>query len=133
MERPSLVPMRPEKEGAFDLRFDATVDHGTVAQGEIAADESIRDTTGRSGDTIHPAIRTGARTEQRKAQSPFGGQNERNETRSDETERTITITIGRIDVRAVHPPPPPVQSAPRRHTPSLTLDDYLKQHNGGGR
>lgn len=42
----------------------------------------------------------------------------------------IRVTIGRIEVRATTPPLPP---APRKRPqgPTLTLDDYLKQRNGG--
>lgn len=42
----------------------------------------------------------------------------------------IRVTIGRIEVRATTPPLPP---APRTRPPgpALTLDDYLKQRNGG--
>ena len=42
----------------------------------------------------------------------------------------IRVTIGRIEVRATTPPLP---AAPRTHPPgpALTLDDYLKQRNGG--
>ena len=42
----------------------------------------------------------------------------------------IRVTIGRIEVRATTPPLP---AAPRTHPPGpvLTLDDYLKQRNGG--
>ena len=45
---------------------------------------------------------------------------------------TIRVAIGRIEVRAVTPPParPPT---PARTPPSLSLDDYLKQRNGGQR
>ena len=45
------------------------------------------------------------------------------------------LTIGRIEVRAITPPPmPPAQgSTPARPGPELSLDDYLKQHNGGQR
>lgn len=46
---------------------------------------------------------------------------------------TIKVTIGRIDVRAVTPPAP-VSPAPvrvQRARPALSLDDYLKQRNGG--
>jgi len=44
----------------------------------------------------------------------------------------VRVTIGRIDVRAVMQGPP---SATRVSPPSprLSLDDYLKRHNGGGR
>jgi hypothetical protein len=48
----------------------------------------------------------------------------------------IRVTIGRIEVRAITPPPPrpPAQrSTPARPGPELSLDDYLKQHNGGQR
>lgn len=45
---------------------------------------------------------------------------------------TIRVAIGRIEVRAVTPPAarPPT---PARTGPSLSLDDYLKQRNGGQR
>jgi hypothetical protein len=47
----------------------------------------------------------------------------------------IRVTIGRIEVRAITPPPvPPAQrTTPARPGPELSLDDYLKQHNGGQR
>ena len=45
---------------------------------------------------------------------------------------TIRVAIGRIEVRAITPPPaPPTQrTAPARPGPALSLDDYLKQRNG---
>ncbi len=46
----------------------------------------------------------------------------------------IRVTIGRIEVRAVTPPPiapPAPRPAPR--PPSLSLDDYLKERRGGRR
>jgi hypothetical protein len=45
----------------------------------------------------------------------------------------IRVTIGRIEVRAITSPPPmpPAQrTMPTRPGPELSLDDYLKQHNG---
>ncbi len=47
------------------------------------------------------------------------------------TTSTVKVTIGRIEVRAVTPPqaPQPQTPPPRQH-PVLSLDDYLKQHNG---
>lgn len=44
----------------------------------------------------------------------------------------IRVTIGRIDVRAVPPPAPP-QQPPPPPAPGLSLDDYLKERNGGER
>jgi hypothetical protein len=47
---------------------------------------------------------------------------------------TIRVAIGRIEVRAITPPAPPAQQeTPARPGPLLSLDDYLKQRNGGQR
>jgi hypothetical protein len=62
----------------------------------------------------------------------------RHETRMSRIERmdahdseppAVHVTIGRVEVRTVPPasPPPPAPSAP---TPRLSLDEYLRQHNG---
>lgn len=45
---------------------------------------------------------------------------------------TIQVTIGRIEVRAITPPVAPAQS-PRTPSPTLSLNEYLKQRNGGQR
>jgi hypothetical protein len=46
---------------------------------------------------------------------------------------TIRVNIGRIEVRAIMPPPTPParREMPARSSPTLSLDDYLKQRNGG--
>ena len=41
----------------------------------------------------------------------------------------VRVTIGRIEVRAVTPPAPPAE-APAPPAPQLSLDEYLRQHNG---
>jgi len=48
---------------------------------------------------------------------------------------TIRVEIGRIDVRANTPPPAPAapREAPDRSSPSLSLEDYLKERSGGRR
>lgn len=48
---------------------------------------------------------------------------------------TIRVAIGRIEVRAITPPPAPParRELPVRSGPALSLDDYLKQRNGGQR
>ncbi len=45
----------------------------------------------------------------------------------------ISVTIGRIDVRAVAPPLPAARSRLARPAPALSLDDYLKRREGGNR
>lgn len=47
---------------------------------------------------------------------------------------TIRVTIGRIDVRAIMAPsPPPPRTELPKPGPDLTLDEYLRQRNGGRR
>ena len=46
---------------------------------------------------------------------------------------TIKITIGRVDVRAIMPAAPAPRPAPTRPSPALSLEDYLKQREGGRR
>jgi hypothetical protein len=44
--------------------------------------------------------------------------------------RPVYITIGRIEVRAIHPPPEPVRHRPAPAAPKISLEGYLKQRNG---
>jgi hypothetical protein len=44
-------------------------------------------------------------------------------------EKIIRVTIGRIEVHAAQPPPPPVET-PAPPAPQLSLDEFLRQHNG---
>jgi hypothetical protein len=47
---------------------------------------------------------------------------------------TIEITIGRVEVRAVHPPAPVARPQPAASTaPRLSLEEYLRNQNGGRR
>jgi hypothetical protein len=48
--------------------------------------------------------------------------------------RSVHITIGRIEVRAVHPPPEPVpRHRPAPAAPRISLEEYLKKRNGDRR
>lgn len=44
----------------------------------------------------------------------------------------IRVSIGRIEVRAVSPPPRNPQPPSSLSSPRMSLDDYLKQYDGGG-
>lgn len=45
--------------------------------------------------------------------------------------RTVNVTIGRVEVRAIPQAPEPAQPLPEsKPVPVLSLDDYLRQHNG---
>ena len=47
---------------------------------------------------------------------------------------TIEITIGRVEVRAVQPPAPaPRPKTTSPHAPALSLEEYLRNQNGGRR
>ena len=48
-------------------------------------------------------------------------------------ESTIKVNIGRIEVRAVMEPSPPLLQRKVMRKPELSLDDYLKQRDGGKR
>lgn len=59
---------------------------------------------------------------------------ERTPPRDQEAPPVIEITIGRVEVKAVYPPAPP--SRPREAgpvAPRLSLEDYLRNQNGGRR
>lgn len=43
----------------------------------------------------------------------------------------ITVTIGRVEVRAIPPPPP--RPSPQSPAPKLSLDEYLRRREGGTR
>jgi hypothetical protein len=43
----------------------------------------------------------------------------------------VQVSIGRVDVRAVFAPPPASPPPQPRSAPVMSLDDYLKQRDGG--
>jgi hypothetical protein len=55
-----------------------------------------------------------------------------NET-AKESAPVVRISIGRVEVRAVLPTAPAPRPAPARPRPGLSLDDYLKEREGGKR
>jgi len=50
-----------------------------------------------------------------------------------EAPETVVVTIGRVDVRAIFPPPQPAPRANRTQSQALSLDEYLKQRSEGRR
>jgi hypothetical protein len=66
------------------------------------------------------------------------GVDERRETSSPESgssseSKIVKVSIGRIEVRAVHPPPAPVKRDRPKPQPTLSLDNYLQQRRRGER
>ncbi len=50
-----------------------------------------------------------------------------------EDNQTINVTIGRVEVRAVHPSPAPIKQSKAKNKSTLSLDDYLQQRQRGER
>jgi hypothetical protein len=53
-----------------------------------------------------------------------------NAPREAEPSPIIQVRIGRVEVRAVLPPTPPVRRAAEPLKPALSLEEYLKQRSG---
>lgn len=70
------------------------------------------------------------------ARRPSMGEGERHAALSDplgdarREEPAVSVTIGRVEVRAVFPSPPPARPAPRP-APQLTLEEYVRQRREG--
>jgi len=75
--------------------------------------------------TVHPV--TGPYRE------PMPSESRRMEQESPSSSPTVRVTIGRIEVRAVMAPAPPSPQRSLPAAPRLSLEDYLKQRDGGRR
>ena len=51
----------------------------------------------------------------------------------EEAPETVVVTIGRVDVRAIFPTPPPAPRSNGVQQKTMSLDDYLKQRSEGRR
>lgn len=66
--------------------------------------------------------------------TPAAGQTSSRRENNSASAPTIRVTIGRIEVRAVHTPAPaPNPKRAQRTAPRMTLDAYLRKRNGGSR
>ena len=83
----------------------------------------------RAGLTQQPGIRPLIAAETNSQMSPAFL------PREDRPEKTIKVTIGRIEVRAVMPQAPLSQprTVPQDPQPKISLEDYLKKQRGGSR
>jgi hypothetical protein len=89
-----------------------------------ATDEPLRSPEDQSRIVVQPAII--ARHKPPKSSDLPAPQTSANEPPA------IHVTIGRVEVRAVMSPSAPPKAASRAAR-KLSLEDYLKQRNGGGR
>ncbi len=92
--------------------------------------ESLKDTpqTSFRAPTVHPT------QQERKNEIPFSSAQYLEAATVEKTGPTIRVTIGRIEVQAVMPAKESAaRTPPARPRALLSLDDYLKQRNGGQR
>jgi hypothetical protein len=101
----------------------------------LAASESMPEVKATSERPAPPAAAPGVTPRMARPlldDDPDRGPREPRTTESEPSTPTIRVAIGRIEVRAITPPPRLLaqQMAPARPAPTLSLDDYLTQRNG---
>ena len=114
--QPGRIPVNHTVEQA---ESDSPTDRPTQAnQDNSIPKDSVRDLRSRSRDEraslppVNPTTRRGARSEDQDSLPP-------------------RVYISRVEVRHQPTPPPANERRPRRRTPALSLDDYLRQRNAG--
>lgn len=85
-------------------------------------------------ESVEPPARRGVEIEPRVIRHvergrPASSQSSRPDDRA---ERTINVTIGRVEVRAAGPPAAPAPKKRRSEPPVMSLDEYLRQRRDGG-
>jgi len=130
--------LRSLKSASSDLRmdFDQPAAPGAPAEPALLEHQAppvspmVRPPTGASlvaqEASVTPAVRRPA--------APRPGRAGNTEVESNSTRPSVQVSIGKVDVRAVFPPQPPVHSVPTpRARPTVSLDDYLSQRHRGKR
>lgn len=127
-ERPSLAPRTAPVGPALDVRAPAQADPA-ARRDRLELDEDPRPLQVPAAMEPPGPREVPVRVRPAAVVSalPVGHRHDRR--RSDE-EQTVHVTIGRVEVRASQPPPPPARV--ERPAPAiLTLDEYLKQRSAG--
>jgi hypothetical protein len=117
----TTLPSRPPP----DTQASPDAREGTPGSRAAPEHSMASDTPPPAGGMISPQLDAPA---ERSLRGPLVA------THEPPTTPTIRVEIGRVEVRAVAPPPPmpPTRrTVPARPSPTLSLDDYLKQRNEG--
>ena len=119
---PGVMPtaravLRPARESTRDLS-------GPV-QKELHQESGVLIPKPAAGPAPYPAARGSPRADAATAACDFTA----NTPMTEQSAPVITVTIGRVEVRAVQSPAGKPRSEPSRPKP-LSLDDYLKQRGG---
>ena len=95
-----------------------------------SAESSVKENAQAAAIQIRPSVAplaAGRQADEMMNVEPATSQTEK------ESAPVIRISIGRVEVRAVMPTAPAPRPAPTRPRPGLSLDDYLKEREGGKR
>jgi len=125
----------PESHQSFEA---SKAQAGSLAAWQATArDEDDGDVTHRLLPVIKPGAEAIASTPQQKrilAPQPVAATSRRATAQLEharQPERIVEIHIGRVEVRAMPPPPSPKPTRPT--SPLMSLDEYLRKRNGGQR
>lgn len=124
------LPYTEQKQHAANANVEPMSSQQETAQSGILSAEGrknrrLRDEHGVFGDPAHNAVRSSAHNQAKKpAHAPIPSQS------SPSPAPVIRVTIGRIDVRA-ELASPPVPTARRPRSSTLSLDQYLKRSEVG--
>jgi len=130
----SLVPMPDGRTRTLEQSTTQLENFGNPKNSQVMEKRSADDTplvslpNGQTQSLAHSTAQLenfGSRQE--RAQSASSREQQNSES------QTISVTIGRIDVRAVHPAPTPIKRKTAKTKPALSLDDYLQQRQRGER
>jgi hypothetical protein len=128
---PPMSPAPRSMTGEANAKSEAPITRSTTgdAKAKSEAPPAVASTT--------PAVRPVVPTVPQVFRAPSRSEraaNSRTPRGDASSPRAIHITIGRIEVRAVHPPPEPLpQQRPAPVSPKISLEEYLKQRNGDRR
>jgi hypothetical protein len=115
-----------------DLEIDARTTQKESAEPQFFSHESKHRVEKQAAQPVAVTVRSAQRPRSEQATPTLPLTPARRDGRPSVSAPAIRVTIGRVEVRAVMPPmaTPKSESPP---APKLSLEDYLKQRNGGTR
>jgi hypothetical protein len=132
--RPSLVKFQltAREASTGHLSVAAENDNSAGARATSAAAGELSIATSRPGKAQPPRVQHG-QVSIHPERAEFPDSTSFTGTRFEATSPTIQVSIGRVEVRAVTAPAQPPRVVQRKAPPLLSLDQYLRERNGGKR
>jgi hypothetical protein len=108
------------------------VDERRTVETTVKREQTIREeSTVRRGDRGDLAVRRGEPTLPQTSMQPRRATIDADRGAPPEPPFTVEVTIGRVEVRSIQPPAAARPASPAPRTPSLSLNDYLKERSRG--